>query len=321
MINAWLLTSPWPKSYFYETWRFLDEMQKRNLNAQHVHPDMCTLVGDNVFIDGKQIIPPDLVIMRHAVWNPNNLKKLGVLRKHGTRFITDIEPHIEALDKIYAHEKYIKAGIPTPKTFFVDIVEDSAAEQIGDAVGYPCVIKWRFAAGSEKVFLCLNEFELQSLAGNLVKFIPNNQFSRRLSSDPESPKSKHNTTVLAQEYLNLNYMLTAHAVRDRNIQGTMQAIPPHFIGYEKFQANFANAEGRVQLPIKVNNEMRSLITRALDALDVEWGRVDIFPTKDGLKLCEVNPSANFPMTEACSLRNIAGHMVDRAIEKYQLLKR
>lgn len=321
MLKAWLLTSPWPKSYFYETWRFLDEMQKRNLDAEHVHPDMCTVIGDDIFIDGKKIIPPDLVIMRHAVWNPDNLKKLGVLRKHGTIFVTDIEPHIEALDKINAHKKYVKAGLPTPKTLFIDILEDTAAEQIGDIIGYPCVIKWRFAAGSEKVFLCLNEFELQSISGNLIQSLSNAQFTRRLSSDPKMPNSKHNTTVIAQEYLNLNYMLTAHAVRDRNIQSTMQAIPPSFVGYEKFQANFANAEGRVQLPIATSKEMRDLIISSLDTLDVEWGRVDMFPTKDGLKLCEVNPSANFPMTEACSLKNLAGHMVDRAIEKYQLLKR
>jgi glutathione synthase/RimK-type ligase-like ATP-grasp enzyme len=321
MINAWLLTSPWPKPYFYETWRFLDEMKKRNLNAYHVHPDMCTVVGDKVYIENKQIDPPDLVIMRHAVWNPDGLRKLGVLRKYGSLFVTDIEPHIEALDKVYAHEKYIKAKIPLPKTICIDISETNASEKIGDMIGFPCVIKWRFAAASEKVFLCLDEFELLSITGNLLKFTSNPQFTKRLSSDPRTPRSKHNMMVIAQEYLDLNYMITAHSIKNRNIQGTMQAIPPSFNGYQKFQANFANAEGRVQLPINASDEMQDLINRSLDALNVEWGRVDIFPTKDGLKLCEINPSANFPMTEACSLENLAGHMIDHAIEKYQSLKR
>jgi glutathione synthase/RimK-type ligase-like ATP-grasp enzyme len=321
MINAWLLTSPWPKSHFYETWRFLDEMNKRGLNSIHINPDMCTIIGDQLYINGKLTPPPDLVIMRHAVWNPNGLRKLGILRKHGTIFVTDIEPHIEALDKIHAHRKYVKAGIPTPKTAFIDISKDSAAEEIENTVGYPCVIKWRFAAGSEKVFLCRDEFELQIIAGNLIRHLSNEQFSRRLSSDPVRPHSSHNTTVFAQEYLDLNYMITAHTVRGRNIQGTMQAIPPSFTGFDKFKANFANYEGRVQLPITPCQELKSLIDKSLEALNIEWGRVDIFPTKDGFKLCEVNPSANFPMTEACSLQNLAGHMVDHAIEKYQSLKR
>jgi glutathione synthase/RimK-type ligase-like ATP-grasp enzyme len=320
-MKAWLLTSPWPKSHFYETWRFLDEMKKRGLDAVHVNPDMFTVINDGVYKDGELVEPPDLILMRHAVWNPISLRKLGVLRKYGSLFVTDIEPHIEALDKVYAHQKYMKAGVPTPKTLFVDFSNETAADEIGDSVGYPCVIKWRFAAGSEKVFLCKDEFELQILAGNMIKNLSNIEFSRRLSSDPVTPYSKHNTTVIAQEYLDMNYMITAHAIRGKNIQATIQAIPPHFTGYSKFKANFANYEGRVQLPILASNEMQNLINKALDALNIEWGRIDIFPTKDGLKLCEVNPSANFPMTEACSLHNLAGQMIDHAIEVYQSLKR
>ena len=155
----------------------------------------------------------------------------------------------------------------------------------------------------------------------MIRHLSNEQFSRRLSSDPAVPRSKHNTTVVAQEYLDLNFMITAHAVRGRNIQGTMQAIPPSFTGFDKFKANFANYEGRVQLPIVPCNEMKNLIDRSLEALGIEWGRVDIFPTKDGLKICEVNPSANFPMTEACSLHNRAGHMIDHAIDISQSLNR
>jgi glutathione synthase/RimK-type ligase-like ATP-grasp enzyme len=321
MINAWLLTSPWPKSHFYEIWRFLNEMEGRGLNAIHVHPEICTVVGDNVFIDGRQIIPPDLIIIRHANWNPENLRKLSILKNHGSIFVTDLEPHIDALDKIIAHEKYVKAGIPTPKTIFVNLLDNNAAEEIGDLIGYPCVIKWRFSAGSERVYLCKDEFELQMIAGNLIKFLPNPQFSRRLSSDPKNPYSIHNTTVIAQEFIELNYQLTAHCVRGRNIQSTMQAIPPSFTGYSKFKAAFANDEGRVQLPIRTSTEIRNLVENSLNALNIEWGRIDIFPTKDGLKLCEVNPSANFPMTEACSLQNLAGHIVDHAIEKYYSLKR
>lgn len=319
-MKAWLLTSPSPQSHWYETWRFMDEMKNRNLNAMHVHPYMCTLLGDKLYVNKQKTEIPDLVIMRHAVWNTNGLKKLGELRNLGTIFVTDIEPHIEALDKVCAHKKYVKANIPLPKTLIIDIFDDTASEQINNFIGYPCVIKWRFAAGSEKVFLCQDEFELHSIAGNMLRSMSSVQFASRLSFD-SNINSKENTTVVVQEYIDMNYMITAHTIRGRNIQATMQAIPPSFTGYSKFKANFANAEGRVQLPIEACGEIQNMVNSALDALEIEWGRVDIFPTKDGLKLCEVNPSANFPMTEACSLRNLAGHMVDHAIDKYQSLKR
>ena len=48
-------------------------------------------------------------------------KKLGKLRNLGTIFVTDIEPHIEALDKVCAHKKYVKANIPLPKTLIIDM--------------------------------------------------------------------------------------------------------------------------------------------------------------------------------------------------------
>jgi glutathione synthase/RimK-type ligase-like ATP-grasp enzyme len=319
MKKVWLLTSPAPKSHWYETWRFLDEIKRRGFDAEHINPYMCMVVNDDVYIDNKKIIPPDLIIMRHAVWNPIGLRKIGILRKHGSVFVTDIEPHIDALDKINAHRKYEKAGIPTAKTIFVDLSSETAADKIQDEIGYPCVIKWRFSAGSEKVFLCHDEFELYAIAGNLLKLLPSEEFRKRFTSN--STDKKYHTTVVVQEYLDINYMITAHAVRGRNIQATMQAIPPSFTGYSKFKANFANHEGRVQLPISTSNEMKNLIDNSLDALNIEWGRVDIFPTKDGLKICEINPSANFPMTEACSLRNLAGHMIDHAIDVYQSLKR
>lgn len=321
MIKAWLLTSPASKNYWYENLRFLDEMKKRGLDTQHINPDMCTVVNDDVYIGAEKIIPPDLVIMRHAVWNTIGLKKLEILKKYGTVFVADIDPHIEALDKINAHKKYEKAGIPLAKTIFVDLSSESSFDEVDNIIGYPCVVKWRFAAGSEKVFLCKDEFELYAIAGNLIKALPSEQFYKRFSPNPTDIYSKHNTTVVVQEYLDLDYMIAAHAVRGRNVQAMMQVIPPSFVGYSKFQANFASHKDRVQLPIKACNELKDLIDRSLSALNVEWGRIDIFPTKEGFKLCEVNPAGNPTTAEMTSLQNLVGHMIDHAIEIYQSVKR
>jgi len=317
MTTAWMLTSPWPKPHFYEVWRFLREMRDRGLDTQHVNPEMFNVVGDNVYMNGKKIEPPDLVIMRHAVWDPKKLKDLGVLEKHGTLFVSKLLPHIDALDKIAAHEKYVKANIPLPKTITMDITDEECIEQIGDLIGWPCVIKWRFSAGSEKVFLCQNEFDVYKIASDMLRENKTEAYRRRLCWDPTKPQSKHNMICIVQEYIDIDFLITAHVVKDRNIQATMQAMPPTLKGLNKFKGNFATSEDRTQLPIRTNSELYELARKSLDALDIEWGRIDVFPTKDGLKLCEVNPSANIPFTEGSSLKNIAGHMVDHAIEKFK----
>lgn len=318
MTNAWMLTSPWPKPHFYEVWRFMREMRDRGLHTEHITPDMCTIVGDSVYINDKKIEPPDLIIMRHAVWNPRKLKDLEVLGKQGTLFVSKLLPHIDALDKVISHQKYLKANIPLPKTIALDITDDSCIDEISDKIGWPCVIKWRFSAGSEKVFLCHDISDVYKVAADMIRESKTENYRRRLCFDPTRPQSKQNMTCIIQEYLDIDFLITAHAVKGRNIQATMQAMPPTLKGLAKFKGNFATSEDRTQIPIRANAEICNIIEKAMDALDIEWGRFDIFPTKDGLKLCEVNPSANIPFTEGSSLRNVAGHMVDHAIDKLRI---
>jgi glutathione synthase/RimK-type ligase-like ATP-grasp enzyme len=63
--------------------------------------------------------------------------------------------------------------------------------------------------------------------------------------------------------------------------------------------------------------MKKLVDQTLDALDLDWGGIDIFPTKDGLKICEVNPNANIVSAEAAHFRNISGMMIDQTLDRYR----
>lgn len=314
-MKVWLLTSPGHKEDWYECRRMLHEIKKRNLSGQYVNPDLWTIIDNKMYIAGKVVEPPDLILMRHAVWNTQKLKYLSKFEKQGTFIINKIEPHIDALDKIVSTRKYIAAGIPIPKTIEIDLSREDAGDIISDKIGWPCVIKWSFAAVSEKVFLCQSPDDFYKIIADRIRVERSPVYKSKWAMGNLPENKPCNFTFLAQEFLELDYMITAHAVKGKAIQATMQTIPPRLRGLDKFKANFSTLEGRTQLPLKASKEMQDLIYSTLDALNIEWGRFDIFPTKDGLKICEVNPSGNYVMAEGCSLHNLAGNMLDRALDK------
>lgn len=298
-MKAWLLTNPYPQPHWHETRRMLYEMEKRGLKSKHIRPCDWTIVNNQMFIDNQLVEAPDLIINRHALaWPgpPNDYEKLSqakMLESSGTFIVNKIDSQIEALSKITAHKKYVKANIPTPKTAIIDLLSDDAFDRINDEIGWPCVVKWPFSCFGSKVILCKTRDDII------------------LAMKEELQSNPINMEVLVQEYLNLNYMMAAHVVKGRNIESQMQFIAPNTT--EKFKANIA--KGNYRLPTKTTNEMSDLVTAALDALDLEWARIDIFPTKEGLKICEVNPSGNMPWNELATLNNLAGHMVQHALDK------
>jgi glutathione synthase/RimK-type ligase-like ATP-grasp enzyme len=295
-MKAWLLTNPYPQPHWHETRRMIHEMEKRGLTPIHVRPSDWIIKDDIMYIDDKPIDAPDLIINRHALAWPgpaddySKLSEAKILEKHGTFIVNKIDQQIFALSKINAHQKYVDHDIPTPRTEIVDLLQNNIIEIIDENIGWPCVIKWPYSCLGLKVILCKSPSNLQII-------IDENKIL--------------GTKVIVQEYLDLNYMIGAHGIRDGNIEAQMQVIDPDTSTENKFKANMARRNYRI--PIKTTNEIRNLVQSALEALDLEWGRFDIFPTKDGLKICELNPSANMPWTEFASLNNIAGYMVDHAI--------
>jgi glutathione synthase/RimK-type ligase-like ATP-grasp enzyme len=148
-MKAWLLTSPAPKPDWYETWRFVGEMRKRGLDTIHVNPSQWTRVGPDFFINNKKLDQPDIIVLRHAVWDTKPLRQIQPLLERGSFMYNKLQPHIDALDKVTTHPKYIAANIPVPKTEIIDFGDDNAFDIISDKIGWPCVIKWRFAGGSD----------------------------------------------------------------------------------------------------------------------------------------------------------------------------
>jgi len=118
-------------------------------------------------------------------------------------------------------------------------------------------------------------------------------------------------------------MFRVHTIKGRHILANMQIHGLSLKGYDKFKGNFSSIgindppNGRLHLPTKPTYEMRNLVENILNTLDLEWGGIDLFPTKDGLKICEINPTANIVTGEGGSFINLTGHMIDHILEGYR----
>lgn len=323
MTKAWLLTSPAPKSHWYETWRFMGEMKRRGLDTIHINPSQWHMRGSDLFVDNKKLEQPDVIMLRHAVWNTRPLKQIQSFLDNGTFICNKLHPHIDALDKVTSQPKYVAANIPMPKTEIIDFNDDDAFDIIDDKIGWPCVIKWRFAAGSERVYLCHNPEDAYAVARELINTHRGKTLRPHYATGNIPMSHDIDLKVIVQEYLHLDYMFRVHAIRGRHILPNMQAHGLSMKGYDKFKGNFSSIgtdnppDGRMTLSTKPTGEMRNLVEKILDTLDLEWGGIDLFATKDGLMLCEVNPTANIVMAEAASLKNITGMMIDHMLDGYR----
>lgn len=323
-MKAWLLTSPHPKGDWYETWRFVGEMRKRGLDTIHINPSQWKITGSDFYRDGKKLDQPDIIVLRHAVWDTRPLKRVQILLDRGTFMFNKLQPHIEALDKVTSHPKYVAANLPLPKTEIIDFSNDNAFDIISDKIGWPCVVKWRFAAGSDNVYLCHSPEDIFPIIQDFINVhrrkVPiKGKYCMGLVAENEELDLK----MLVQEYLDLNYMFRVHTIKGRHIIANMQIHGLSLKGYDKFKGNFSSIgiddppNGRIHLSTKPTSEMRDLVERTLNALDLEWGGIDLFPTKDGLKVCEVNPTANIVTAEGASLKSVTGIMIDHILEGYR----
>lgn len=323
-MKAWLLTSPHPKSNWYETWRFVGEMRRQGLDTIHINPSQWKVMDSDFYIDGKKLDQPEIIVLRHAVWDTRQLKQVQHLLNKGTFMYNKLQPHIDALDKVTSHPKYVAANLPLPKTEIIDFSNDDAFDIISDKIGWPCVIKWRFAAGSDNVYLCHGPEDVYPIIQEFINVhrrkVPiKGKYCMGLVPEGE----KLDLKMIAQEYLDLNYMFRVHTIRGRHIIANMQIHGLSLKGYDKFKGNFSSIgiddppNGRIHLSTKPTSEMRDLVEKTLDALGLEWGGIDLFPTKNGLMVCEVNPTANIVTAEGASYKNVTGLMIEHILEGYR----
>lgn len=92
-----------------------------------------------------------------------------------------------------------------------------------------------------------------------------------------------------------------------------RAIGAEFRRAEGWKSNVA--QGAKPEPARLNKELEELAVKAVEALGLEYGGVDIAETKEGYYVFEVNPTMSWQGFKAATGINPAKHIVDHLVEK------
>lgn len=234
-------------------------------------------------------INPDVVILRGVL---NSIKPIATVVSHlknrGVRvFDNNLLNHLYSIDKISDILKLSSTeGIPLPDTFYARSFEKYTEK--ASSIGYPVVVKSVRSGKGAGVYKLENEEELKTLILKLES----------LEKDPKS--------FILQKFIPYVHDLRVLIIGDFVV--AMKRIPPE----GDFRANFSLG-GTVER-FELDESTAELAKRALGAIGMSVGGVDILITDDGAKyVLEVNHSAGFTGMELATSSNIGKIYVEHAL--------
>jgi len=240
-------------------------------------------------VDQLENLKADIVIVRGIF---NSIKPISALvddlRRRGIRvFDNNLTEHKYSINKIADTVKLSLKGIPVPNSAYLrsfDHYTASAAQ-----IGFPVVIK------STRMGKGAGVYKVDS-PEELVKFI------EKLKKEDKQPGAH-----MIQEFVPYVYDLRVLIIGSDVY--AMRRIP----GEGEFRANFSLG-GAVEL-FDLDESTRDLAKKALHAIDMTVGGVDVLITKDEKKyILEVNHTAGMVGMEKATNENIARLFVNHAIK-------
>ncbi|MEM0467577.1 MAG: RimK family alpha-L-glutamate ligase [Pyrobaculum sp.] len=205
------------------------------------------------------------------------------LEESGAYVMNPVLPWVVAGDKMAALMKLAKAGLPVPPTVVTEnmFVGYRAVAEFGRAV-----VKQMRGAMGYGVFLVDNPdvaFHIFSALVNLNKPIYVQKFLEKGSGD-------YRVVVVGGRVIGAEY---------RRGEGWKTNV----------------AQGAKPEPARATPQMEELAVRAVEALGLDYGGVDIAETSDGYYILEVNPTMSWQGFKQATGINPAEHIVDYLLEK------
>ncbi len=233
----------------------------RNRGVEFVKIDDRELILDL----HKKVYPYDLVLER-CVNHSRALHTLKILNDRGVRTVNSWEVANTCGDKLLTTNALIKNDVPTPKTF-VAYTPESALAAI-ERLGYPVVLKP--AVGSW---------------GRLLAKVNDRNAAEALLEHKETLGSYHHSTFYIQEYISKPERdIRSFVVGDETICAIYRSAK-HWITN--------TARGGVASNCPITDELNDVSLRAAKAVGGGVVAIDLFETKEGLLVNEVNYTMEF----------------------------
>ena len=235
---------------------------------------------------GKPFPQYDVVITRPSILNNVDLHAslIEQLELAGNLVFNKYGAILKAKNKIKTMQLLDHYGIPIPKTIVVHRPEDlkQACKIVG---GFPLILKQPVGSFGKGVTIVESMRALKSIL---------------LWNKP---------MYLIQEYVKFSRGKDIRIfVVNGNVTGSMQRAAQK----GEFRSNIEL--GGIGSLIDITEEEAAIALRAVQALDLEYGGVDVMRSKGGPVVLEVNSNPGFKELEQATGISIAGALVDHAIE-------
>jgi [lysine-biosynthesis-protein LysW]--L-2-aminoadipate ligase len=179
------------------------------------------------------------------------------------------------------------AGIPTPRTLLAFDIE--SAIRACEAVGYPAVLK-----------------PVTGSWGRLLARVNGPEQARAILEQKRDLGSVHHAIFYVQEYI---------AKPDRDIRAYVVGDRVLAASYRTAKHWVTNAaRGAESMPCPITPDIEELALRACRAVGARLAGVDLIEAEDGLEVIEVNTGGEFKGLMSTTDVDIAGAIVDEALQ-------
>ncbi|MFA6917672.1 MAG: RimK family alpha-L-glutamate ligase [Candidatus Gracilibacteria bacterium] len=238
------------------------------------------------FYNGKPMKKYDVIITRPSVIRDVDLSiaLIEQMEMAGIPLFNSYQSILKAKNKIKTVQILDHYGIPIPKTVVLHRSADvaQATKLVG---GFPVIVKSPFGSFGNGVTIMES---MRALNSFLVWDKP---------------------LYLLQEYVKYakGKDMRIFVVNGKVIGGMMRSAKKG-----EFRSNIEL--GGVGAPVELTPEEISIAVRSVQALDLNYGGVDVMRSKNGPVVLEVNSNPGFKALEVSTGVNVAGAIVDYAIE-------
>ena len=238
------------------------------------------------FYNGKPLKKYDVIITRPSVVRDVDLSiaLIEQMEMAGIPLFNNYHSILKAKNKIKTVQILDHYGIPLPKTVVLQRPDD-IAQAAKMVEGFPVIVKNPFGSFGNGVTIMES---MRALNSFLVWDKP---------------------LYLLQEYVKYS---KGKDMRIFVVNGKVVGAMMRSAKKGEFRSNIEL--GGIGTPIDPTPEEKSIAIRAVQALDLNYGGVDVMRSKTGPVVLEVNSNPGFKALESATGTNVAGAIVDYAIE-------
>jgi len=297
MPNVLVISNWWEKEDSFVNTCVLNGFNRRGVNTSFINLNDTSVREDKLFYNNQEVLEPDLAVFTNTVASYDS-HKIDIIAKWNSLIINEPYSHMKSSNKWLVYNMLINAGIPIPKTmpysYGFEATDESINNVFGTHLGWPFLLKTNYTGYGNGVTLCHNPVEVRAAADN----------------NWSGPNWYDGTTyepISAQEYVQSTVgMMISPWIQGDDIRCTLRIGDPN--KEDKLKSDIL--PGRTRLPIKVDNELRDICMKTMEALNLEMARIDVVLTSEGYKICEVNAPGGFSAYDKPARGDIGQHMAD-----------